>query len=401
MGHLKSLHARNRLIKSFICQTSRVRGLGRSNLKKVGFVGPALTRPGGRTVTALSKGDDAEPEEIEIRLEETSTVDDWGNTWAVSPNDTPFRRDALFAALLIISGVLLTIGFQIGLRKIRIIPKISQRRHVSERQYPALYSHEREYSSAGLHPRSQEKPDQSQNDAFTDSTFTVDGDSKLPLRIPEAESAIEKSSQIQRMRLDQFNSRVDRGQKSNQEEADGQYYDWDVLFSDDEAPKGISLAEMKDRTEKASYAAAHAQYHAHQASYAAAISTEAAHRAQGAAHEAIRAALTCEKALKRKSGEAIIEAYQAAKDAQAEAEKAKRISSEQSAKAVMDEKSCTKAANKAIACGELSKPHGIINNIKAFWFDASDIASRCLVWSKEVGSMLAEKAKSMSRAILH
>ena len=402
-GHLKFLHAHNILMNSLVCQTSRVRGLGQSNLYKVGFAGTALTRPGGRMVTALSKDDDddAKPGEIEIRLEETSTVDDWGNTWAVSPNDTPFKRDALFAALLIISGILLTIGFQMGLRKMRIFPKISQRRHVSERQYPALYSHEREYGSAGLHPRTQEEPEQARNDAFSDSRFAADSDNKLPLRVPEAESALEKSSQIQRTRLDQFNSRVDGGQKPDQEEADGQYYDWDVLFSDEEAPKGISLAEMKDRTEKASYAAAHAQYHAHQASYAAAISTEAAHRAQGAAHEAIRAAMTCEKALKRKSGEAIIEAYHVAKDAEAEAEKAKRKSSEQSAKAVMDEKSCTKAANKAIAYGDLSKPHGIINNLKAFWFDASDIVSRCFAWSKEVASMLAEKAKSMSRALHH
>lgn len=281
--------------------------------------------------------------------------------------------------LLIAVGIFLTVGFQVGLGRMRHFVSGSHRKIGVRHRKPSVY--------APVVPREETAqeyptgwPDENEEHAL-ESSSTVETKQRdaeepyPPLRSQEAALAVEDEMQAQRKRYDDFKAHVDLTDRKDSDGTSGLYNDWDSLFSDDEAPKGMSAAEMKDRAEKSAKAASQAAAFAHQASVAAQIASEATHEAQKAATRAIQASAKCQHALERKAGQAILESYRQAQRAEEEAEKNAQVAAQMAARSVMDEKSSSRSAQKAVKYQDLSRPHGFVNTVKAIQYEVGKTVS--------------------------
>lgn len=371
-----------------ICHTKN-RRLYRSS---PGILQTCVTRVLPLSTAAANADDDGDVKENRVQEE-----DDWGTAWSDSGQDGGlFKRDGPFAVfLIIISTVVSTIVFQMGLRRIKNVSRISKSHHALSRS-SSVY--------APVVPKEetaqQYKTGWPDDDIPDHWSSTVDDGNKLPLRTPDGNNDLDMALAAQRQQYERLKEQVD-GQSSSvgrENERGGEgYYDWDAIFSDDEAPySGITFSEMKDRARKASKAATRAAGYAHQASVAASIATKATNDAQSAAHKAIEAALKSERALERKSGQIIVEAYNAARKAENEAEKNARLAAEMAAKSLMDEKSGTKSSREAIACEDLTRPHGFLNKSKAIWYAVSTGASNLASTIMKAGSFVVAACHDVS-----
>ena len=347
-------------------------------------------------VLPLSRAAGDEDENKNGKKDDVQEEDDWGVSWSVSNQDGGmFKRDGPFAIfLIIVSTVLSTILFQMGFRRIKNVSRITKSSRALNRS--SVY--------APVVPK--EQTAKRYQTGWPDDTpdhwsSTVEDDNKLPLRTPDGENDLDMAIASQRQQYERLKEQVDGNHASSHGKDNGRegqdFNDWDTIFSDDEAPyTGMSLSEMKDRAKKASKSATRAAGYAHQASIAASIATKASHDAQSAAHRAIEAAMKSERALERKSGQAIVEAYTAARKAEDEAEKNTRVAAEMAAKSLMDEKSGMKASREAIACEDLTKPHGVVNKLQAMWYDVSSIASQTASSIAQAGSYTLSACHNVS-----
>jgi hypothetical protein len=132
-------------------------------------------------------------------------------------------------------------------------------------------------------------------------------------------------------------------------------------------PKGMSLAELRERAMAANKAAAASATAAHRAASASALAADAADTAIHAAQQASLAATQCQNALDLRSADAIEEAFNAATAAEEKAEAAARQAAVGAAKAVVSKRDAEKKGEIALKAAELSRPHGIGAQSSAFW----------------------------------
>lgn len=341
-------------------------------------------------------------EEENAKATQYQEDDDWGGAWSSGSQDGGlFKRDGPFAIFLIIlSTVISTVLFQMGLRRIKNVSRISHSRQELSRS-ASVY--------APVVPK--EETAQQYKTGWPDDipdrwSNTIEDQGKLPLRTPDAASDMDTAISTQRQQYERLKEQVDGSDHADSGRAHGGqetrgYYDWDAIFSDDEAPySGMTLTEMKDRAKKASKSATRAAAYAHQASIAASIATKATHEAQTAAHRAIEAALKSERALERKSGQAIAEAYASVKRAEDNAEKNARVAAEMAAKALLDEKSSIKASRQAVACEDVTRPHGVVNKCRALWYDLSGITLRTVAFTVNAGSVMVSACQEALTKLL-
>lgn len=247
-------------------------------------------------------------------------------------------------------------------------------------------------------------PDENEEHAM-ESSATVETKSRdaegsyLPLRSPDAAHAADDEMKAQRKRYDDLKAQVDGIHEKGADRASALYNDWDSLFSDDEAPQGMSVSEMKSRAEKSAKAASQAATFAHQASVAAQIASEATQEAQKAATRAIRASTKCQHALERKAGEAILEASRQAQQAEEVAEKNAQLAAQMAARSVMDEKSSSKSAQKAVKYQDLSRPHGFVNTARAAQYEVrkavSEVIHGLLYYGRAIIKTLCDTGEMM------
>jgi hypothetical protein len=364
--------------------------------------------------------------------ETSSTQDivaDWDGTVTRSDGtDSPMRdassarwfaRDGVFTVALIVGlTVVSTLFFQVGLGKIkrtrtRTARGLRHRVHVDAPVTPRDVT-------AQKYPTGWPSMDSTEEEASVVDTIERRGSAmgdRMPLRTPEGDEARDLYMVGQREKYEDFKARVDGiGSDSDQyqqyrqgreREEDG----YDTLFSDDEAPHArMSYREMNERAKKASASAARAAAHAHQASIAATIASEACNEATAAAHRALEASLKTQKALERSSGQHVMEIYDAARKAEAIAEGRARRAAEMSAKALMEEYNASKASRKAVQAEDASRPHGVINTCKAWWFElrgavagARDVAVRVgtetIAWSQATCDRAVEASRSLVGAL--
>lgn len=364
--------------------------------------GQRLPRPSKSRVLPLSTSaassdmnDEDDNKRDDQKVTQDAEEDDWGTAvWNESSQEGRlFKRDGPFAVfLIIVSTIVSTVIFQMGFRKIKNVSRISKSRQQLS-QSSSVYAPV--LPKDGTAKRYKTGWPDDNGDHWSN---TVEDTDKLPLRTPQGDDDLDTAILAQRQQYERLKAQVDGTGDHAIEKVEGQqhegYYDWDAIFSDDEAPySGMSLTEMKDRAKKASKAATRAAGYAHQASVAASIATKATSDAQTAAHRAIEAALKSERALERNSGQAIVEAYAAARKAEDEAEKSARIAAEMAAKSLMDERSSNKFSREAVACEDVTRPHGLLNKARAIWFDVSTMSSSALSACHDVSVKFVNKAK--------
>jgi hypothetical protein len=321
---------------------------------------------------------------------ETTTqdiVDDWeGQTYGDGSKQSSgwFKNDGVFTAALIVGlTVVSTLVFQVGFRRIHISLKHAR---------TARGLRQRVKVDAPVVPRNETAeqyptgwPDTEEDGAWSVDTIERGSENRLPLRTPQGEDARKSFVSNQKEKYEDFKNRVDRiGSVSGQREGgelgdeDDEYGGrWDGFYSDDEAPHAsMSFAEMKDRAKKANSLAARAAAHAHQASIAASIASEACNEAAAAANRALEASFRTDRALERSSGQHIMNIYNEARKAEAVAEERARLAAEMSAKSLIDEYKAGKAGKKAVQMADASRPHGVVNIIRAWWFVINSAAKR-------------------------